>query len=251
MDKQVYIRMDQLEQTHWWFVARRKILSSFLEKLVHNRKNPKILEAGCGTGGNLQMLKGFGSVSTFEPDGDARGYATEKSGLEIQSGFMPQDIPFKNESFDLVVAFDVLEHVKHDTESLTALSERLSEDGQLLITVPALPFLWSGHDELHHHHRRYTKQHLKTVLEKAGYKVEKISYFNSFLFPMIAMIRSLNKVLGRNSHSDESMPSKWLNSLLTTVFSSEKTFLKFISFPVGVSLIAVAHKDTAQALNKK
>ncbi|MCH9013739.1 MAG: class I SAM-dependent methyltransferase, partial [Proteobacteria bacterium] len=156
MDRQVYARMAELEDRHWWFAARRRILTEVLARLVALPAAPRLLEAGCGTGGNLAMLSRFGEVAAFEPDAEARRKAQEKSGFDVRDGRLPGDIPFEPGRFDLVAAFDVLEHVEDDLASLRALHAQLRPGGSALITVPAFEFLWSRHDERHHHWRRYT-----------------------------------------------------------------------------------------------
>src|SRR4051812_8636369 len=125
MEPATYARMASLEDRHWWFLARRQILSDMIRAFVPLPRHADVLEAGCGTGGNLPMLKTFGSVSAFEPDADARARAVEKSGLAVAAGRLPDTIPFPEEGFDLVASFDVLEHVEDDVASLSQLRSRL------------------------------------------------------------------------------------------------------------------------------
>src|SRR5882724_9482567 len=137
MEREVFERLETLENEHWWFVARRRILASVLAPLVQPLRGPPcILEAGCGTGGNLAMLRQFGEVHAFEPDKEARLHASETSGLDVLGGDLPNGIPYPSGSFDVIVALDVLEHVEHDEESLTALRERLRPGGAMVVTVP-------------------------------------------------------------------------------------------------------------------
>ncbi len=202
----------------------------------------RVLEAGCGTGGNLAMLARFGKLEAFELDEEARAIAETKMRIKVKPGILPDGIPFKPGSFDVVTAFDVLEHVEQDVASLKKLGEQLTPDGRLFMTVPALPWLWSRHDETHHHFRRYTKASLNEALHKAGLEPVRISYFNTFLFPLIAGLRLLRKKLGIAETADDAMPGPLANSVLKMVFGAESGLVGRLPLPVGVSLMAIARK---------
>lgn len=239
MDRAVYSRLDQLEHRHWWFVARRMILSRVIERCFDGRRDLKILEAGCGTGGNLEMLSRFGAVSAFEPDADARAIAAGKCDCDIRHGTLPDGNPYDGRTFDLIVAFDVIEHVEHDGASLAALRRCLAPGGRLIMTVPALPWMWSAHDERHHHFRRYTLASLIGTLDSAGFRIAQATYFNTLLFPLIAGARSVKRLFGLADSEDDRMPPAWLNRLLCGIFAGERFAIGRIPFPIGVSLLAV------------
>ncbi|NDV62701.1 class I SAM-dependent methyltransferase [Puniceicoccales bacterium CK1056] len=243
MEAEVFQRMAEQENRHWWFRARRRILQSLIEKYADPSRfgKLKILEAGSGTGGNLEMLSRFGQVSAFELDKTAC-QITRSRGFEVREGRLPSDHPFVDDRFDLIVLFDVLEHVEADQESLSSLAALLEPGGILVLTVPAFPFLWSGHDEKHHHFRRYRRPGLRGQLQQAGLQIKRITYFNSFLFPVVAMVRCIKKLVHSKHSDEEGLPAPWLNLILEKVFSSERFLLSMLSFPFGVSLLSICQR---------
>jgi SAM-dependent methyltransferase len=242
MERAVYHRLDQLEQDHWWFVARRDIIAKMISRFAPDKSHRKLLEAGCGTGGNLRMLSGFGRLEAFELDAEARDIAKSKLAIDVKPGMLPDGIPYAPGQFDVVGAFDVLEHVEHDVASMATLGQQLTPDGKLFITVPANPWLWSKHDETHHHFRRYTKATLTEALNKAGLEPVRVGYFNTLLFPLIAALRLMRKALRLPETPDDEMPSQAQNALLKTIFRLESFVIGKVPMPFGVSLYAVARK---------
>ncbi|MBV6622803.1 MAG: class I SAM-dependent methyltransferase [Rivularia sp. (in: Bacteria)] len=244
MEKDFYLQYASVEDKHWWFVARRQIIQQVICGL-NLPKNAQILEAGCGTGGNLQMLSRHGNVSAMELDEIACQLANQRQITQVKRGHLPDKIPF-NSSYDLILILDVIEHLDDDLSALEALYYKLKPGGYLLVTVPAYQFLWSEHDEINHHKRRYRLKNLKNLVEKANYQVNYTSYFNTFLFPLIAMVRSLAKLLPKqNKHqpsSDLVVPSKLVNKFLKWLFASERYLLDKFSLPFGVSILLLAKK---------
>jgi SAM-dependent methyltransferase len=245
MERDVYIRMAALEDRHWWFVARREILARIIESRTDLRAGARILEAGCGTGGNLGMLARFGAVSAFEPDVEARAFACSKTGCEVRAGRLSDEVPFDEGGFDVVAALDVIEHVDEDAASLRSLARRLRPDGWMLLTVPALGWLWSAHDVRHHHRRRYRRESIERIDREAGLAPVHVTYFNTLLFPLVAAVRLARNLFGIDGAADDAMPPRPLNALLRRIFEIERHLVGRVSLPVGSSLLVLARRPAA------
>ena len=237
--------MRDIEDRHWWFQGRRRIVAKLLE-LMPLVDDSRILDLGCGTGGNLQMLAGFGEVTGVEMDEQALALAKERGDAPVMAGSLPDDVPFEPASFHCVTMLDVLEHVEQDQAGLAAVYRLILPGGHLLLTVPAFRFLWGPHDEEHHHYRRYRAEELRSRLLGAGFEVTHLSYFNTWLFPLIALVRLLHKWIPAGKAGMETgLPPAWLNRLLLGLFSSERLIVTRGRLPFGVSLLAVARKPSA------
>lgn len=240
MDPHIYQQMRSLEDQHWWFLSRRRIVGQMLAS-IDLPKQARILDAGCGTGGNLNFLSEFGEVTAVELDDGAATLARERGNWTVLKGSLPDNMPFTGQQFDLIVLLDVLEHIGDDAASLRALRKLLAPRGYLVLTVPAFPFLWSAHDEEHHHKRRYRANGLQEIIEGAGLRIQYLSYFNTWLFPLVAAIRLVRRVVpaGEVGH-DVKLPKPVINRMLETLFSSERLWIGRHRMPFGVSLLAVA-----------
>lgn len=246
MERDAYRVMAETEEKHWWYRARRDICASVIKDL-ELEKGARILEIGAGTGGNLEMLSGFGSVSAMESDGEARALASARAGskFEISAGSCPDAMPFPRATFDLVCMLDVLEHIDDDRAALAGVRSLMKPSGALLLTVPAFRWLWSAHDTFVHHRRRYTARNLRRVLTDAGFRVARISYFNSLLFPLVAAARVADKLRRAPVPTGLSVPVQPLNEALFALFSLEQPLMKAVNLPLGSSLIAVAEISAA------
>jgi SAM-dependent methyltransferase len=241
MERAVFDRMAELDQDHWWFIARRRILASVVERIVRPPKKARVLEVGCGTGHNLAMLGQYGALEACELDDCARALASKRLGREIKSARLPDLSMFERDTYDLVALLDVLEHVPDDVASLKAILKRLKPGGALLLTVPANPWMWSAHDVAHHHFRRYSKRKLARVIGDAGFEVQLLSFFNTLLFPLVAAARVVGKVTRKES-ADDSLPSAPVNAVLENVFGLETNLVGRVPMPFGVSLVAVVRR---------
>lgn len=242
MEDIAYKALAEFEKNHWWFVSRRSILHSVLEQLA-STKDLKILEIGAGTGGNIEMLKKFGKVTALEGNPLAITHLKQKEGIQLLESFLDESLIDRGEKYDLIVLFDVLEHIEDDDQAMHIIKTLLTPTGSILLTVPAFKFLWSDHDKVHHHHRRYNKKELLDLAKKHHLSVKRATYFNTILFPMITFARIILNLLPLKEVDQTKKPNKIINMILTKIFSSEKVFLKHINFPIGVSLLLHFEKE--------
>jgi len=227
------------DRGHWWFIGRRAILLAEMTRWLPRRRC-RVAELGCGSGGVLEALGRFGSAVGVEADPALLETARQR-GLDCRLGSLPSDVPLPSGEWDAVCLFDVLEHLDDESAALGACRRLLASDGLLFVAVPAYAWLWSRHDELLGHRRRYTAPRLRRVVEAAGLLVERVSYFNALLAAPIIAVRLLRRALRRDGH-DLSRPPAPLNRLLAAVFSAESRLLRRRSLPFGVSLLLVARR---------
>jgi len=238
MERIVYDRMAEIDQLHWWYRARRDILSDLIGRRIDLPADARILEVGCGTGHNLDMLKRFGRVDAIEVDGAARAIASKRLGHAVLDAPLPALAGVPDRTYDLIAILDVIEHIDEDKAGLESLARKLKPGGRILITVPAFPWMWSAHDVVNHHKRRYTRRTLKALVAGAGLRLEMLSWFNSLLFPLAAAARVAGRLTGRQD-SDDTLPPKPINGLFEWIFGLERYAIGRLPFPPGVSLVAI------------
>lgn len=244
MQPELYTDMARLEDQHFWFRGRREILTACLRRRLSRSSNRLIVDAGCGTGANLQVLNQFGEVLGIDLHLAACQYAAAKNPGRLLQGSL-ESLPLRNESCSVAALFDVLEHIDDQQRVLGELRRILSPGGVLLVTVPAFRHLWSSHDVAHRHCRRYRTGALHAELHRAGFQVEYLSYFNTLLYPLIAVVRLLRCRSRETPASDMQLPPSWINALLYRVFRLESLWVGRCSAPFGVSLLAMAKKTGA------
>ncbi len=242
MFEDVYKANFELEEKYWWFVARNRIVFELLQRFFSPDEDGYVLDFGCGTGGFAKILSQKYKVICLDPSPIAVKYCKNR-GLELVFQSTIDDFYLQNPNLKAVCALDVIEHIDDDVGTLQKLYKLLENNGKLVVTVPAYQWLWSNHDVLHMHKRRYTKKHLLKVLSQSGFQVIYISYFNFFLF-LPAIIKRL---LTRRNNVEEQPPvdpvSDLANKILTKIFLFEKFFLPKVRFPFGLSIIAIARKN--------
>lgn len=240
------------EDNHWWFATRAWAIETFLDRLPQ-KQNLDVLDVGCGAGNMIHHLAQYGRVRGIEVDARPVKIAQQR-GYDVRLGDATQTIPFPDASFDVVTALDVIEHVDADENILREAFRVLRPNGALLITTPAFQWLWSHNDTLNAHKRRYTAGELRVKMERADFKLERLSYNFFLVFPLAAGMIALKNMTGKNAelkshHFDDEAyqvdmepVAPALNTLLRGVGHAENGLLRRINLPLGTSLIALGIK---------
>jgi 2-polyprenyl-3-methyl-5-hydroxy-6-metoxy-1,4-benzoquinol methylase len=238
MDESMYRMFAQVEERHWWFVARRRILEDQIVRVLGLPTGASVLDVGCGTGGMLRTLRDRYDVSGLDASATAVRLCHEAGLSGVVEGTLGS-FPFPGRTFDLILLLDVIEHITDEVEALRTCRPLLKPNGRILITVPAYQFLWSKHDELNHHYRRYDRSLLRKRLATAGFAIESSTYFNTFLFPAALAQRLLRPNAGGSADETLAVPPTPINGLLTALFGAERVPLRYLRLPFGLSLLAV------------
>ena len=239
MERVVYDKMAELDQRHWWYRARREVVAALIRRVARPPANARLLEIGCGTGHNLAMLSEFGTVDGLEVDDAARAFAEQRLGAPVMSAPLPELGGVPERHYDLIGAFDVIEHIDDDKAAIASIARRLKPGGKLVMTVPAHQWMWSAHDVVNHHRRRYSKRQLRQLIEGSPLTLDSIGYFNSLLFP-VAIAKRLASRLSGKEDSDLSLPPAPINTALERAFAAERHLIGRVPLPPGLSLFAVA-----------
>jgi SAM-dependent methyltransferase len=249
VNKDYYAEYFKLERTHWWFKVREKIIEDVIKKHISTGGDFSILNIGAATGRTSEMLSKYGVVTSLEYDEDCCVFTRQKLNIPIIHGSI-LELPFADNSFDLVCAFDVIEHVADDSLGVREMERVCKSTGNIFITVPAFAGLWSHHDVVNQHFRRYRMPQILNLFRSLNNgRVVFKSYFNSLLFPPVFVFRKTSKIIPekwirKDAGSDFSVVQNgFINKLLFSVFYFESILLKFMRFPAGVSIIFLWEKN--------
>ncbi len=247
MNKDYVAQYRRIETTHWWFLVRQKIIAQAIQKYIAPENIPlKILNVGAASGWSSQWLSAFGKVVSAENDQVFFDFLSAEK-MDVVHASITR-LPFGDNSFDVVCALDVIEHVQDDVKAMNELMRVCKPGGKICITVPSCKALWSAHDEVNNHFRRYNKSGLTRLIDSKRDAVPVYTTcFNTILFPLIFITRKIEKLFRKNAARQKSdfdyyKTSRWISYLLQKVFGIEIFLLRFIRFPFGVSLLAIAGK---------
>jgi SAM-dependent methyltransferase len=258
MQQHTYAIMRRVEENHWWYAGRRQIIKSFLDPLCRNparregqdadgsqtsAQSPalNILDVGCGTGANLEMLSQFGEAEGVDISAEALFFCRARGLTNVKQG-EAERLPYADKTFDLVTGLDVVEHLDNDLTGLQEMRRVLRRGGHALLFVPAFMFLWGVQDEVSHHRRRYTLAGLKRIVREAGFEIERATYVNLSFFAPILLGRLLMRAVRFRPESENNLTIGFLNGVLGRVLGAERWPLRHLNFPFGVSIICVARR---------
>jgi SAM-dependent methyltransferase len=243
MQQHTYSIMYAVEGSHWWFAGRRRIIESFLKRICEQLGpgGPHILDIGCGTGANLEMLSKFGAAEGVDVSPAALAFCRQRGLQNVRQG-EAEHLPYDDGSFDLVTALDVVEHLDDDVAGLKEMCRVLRPGGYALLFVPAFMYLWGVQDDISHHRRRYTRATLQQAVRAAGFEIERFTYANITFFGPILLGRLLMRASGFRPASENNLTIGGLNGMLGRILGAESSILRHINLPLGVSAICVARR---------
>ena len=243
MNNEEYERMYRLEDSYWWFVGRHNLIETFLEMEYPAKNDLTILDIGCGTGAMSQKLNTKGLVVSADFNPLALTFS-RKRGLHRLCNADAMNLPFKSESFDVIISLDILEHLPNDCAALREYVRVLKPGGKLFATVPAYASLWSGHDVALMHHRRYHTGELQRKVREAGFTLHKVSYAMTILCPVVWAYRKISRFFGNKPAASLVPVPSLINRSLTSLLNMENAWIKRKSFPFGVTLFCIANKQS-------
>ena len=241
MNSEEYERMYRLEDSYWWFVGRHNLVLTFLKDLYPNRTDLSILDIGCGTGAMSEKLAPFGRVVSADFSSLALQFSRRRSLSRLCTADAMR-LPFRDDSFDVIVALDILEHLPDDEAALAEFQRVLSPGGRVIATVPAYRSLWSGHDVALMHFRRYVSREVKERFTKARLKIEKLSYAMTLLYPVAWLVRRLGALRKSEPRATLLPVPGFANQLLVRLLAGENAIIRRISLPFGLSVFCIAER---------
>jgi SAM-dependent methyltransferase len=243
MQSHHYPILYQVEETHWWYLGRRRIIQSLVQKICNKlgKPDPKILDVGCGTGANLKMLATCGRAEGVDISPQAVEFCRQRGLDSVKLGAI-EHLPYESDSFELVTALDVIEHLDDDVAGLREMRRVLRRDGRLLLFVPAFMFLWGVQDDVSNHRRRYTLPRLLSAVKEAGFSVESASYANISFFLPVLVVRSVMRWLSLRADTEYGINISPLNGPFSWLFAAERFILNRWRIPFGVSAVCIARR---------
>ncbi len=244
MRDELYQEMFEMEQHHWWFAAKHRIVGNLIDRMLPlqpDGRRAQVADLGCGCGMMLYKLKDRYEVVGIDGSLKAIEFSALR-GVPVKLGDFPDNIPLEQNSFDAVLLLDVLEHLERDVKTAQQAAKLLKPGGILICTVPAYEWLWSPRDEHHQHFRRYSGKRFRELMNATALKVELISFFNTWLFPLAAAGRLTARLRKSDGMRDLRVPPQSVNATLATIFASERHLLGRVPLPFGLSLMGIARK---------
>ena len=243
MQQHTYSIMYEIEGTHWWFAGRRQIISGFIDRICKGfTHRPRILDVGCGTGANLEMLANFGDAEGVDVSTEALSFCKQRGLQSVRLG-EAEKLPYPDQSFDLVTGLDVVEHLDDDLAGLREMRRVLKPGGRALLFVPAFMFLWGVQDDVSNHRRRYTMKQLKETVRKAGFEIDRATFANITFFLPTLFGRVVMRITGFRPESENNLTVGFLNKPLGMILGAESFWLRHFNLPLGVSAICVARRS--------
>jgi len=247
MNERLLEYFNEIEKSHWWWEGRREILRQELP----TRSGLNILDIGCGTGETMSFVKSFLSKSKLTGVDNSQvaiNFARKRGHKVLKVNALK--LPFEDNTFDVILILDVIEHIKDDYAFLSEAKRVLKKSGKIIVTAPALQFIWSKHDTGQGHYRRYTRHMMRDLARQSRLKISRLSYFNFFLSFPIIVIRLLSRlpVFSRFGEYDSDLnfqvaKKSYLNSILRSIFVNEIKLMRYLNYPIGISVCAVFRKN--------